>query len=200
MHETSPYRHSGHGLDHDIAVAQMATLIAPTPRLAEMGWAAALIHSTDHLVGEAKCATQLRKYLHLIPENLFGREEIEDIYLAALEHGAKSPTHRCPVQEVLQDADKLINMQSTVLIRGGQFRPKIPAVELQHLEKVNPASTYQTPKSVLDAIRIAISEYRELIYTRKGKGVASLYEERFRNYERQILEDHQLLGLVGIEI
>lgn len=200
MHEASPYRHRGHGFDHDVAVAQMAVLIAPTPRLAEMGWVAALIHSTDRLTEVGGCPAQLREYLGLLPMNFFSDEEIEEIYLAVLEHSEKSPLHRSPTQEILQDADKLINLQATVLIRSGQFRSKIPAIEFPYVEKTNPASTYHAPKSVLDGCRISVYEYPQLISTQKGKELASVYVERFRQYEQQILEDHRLLGLVGVEL
>ena len=198
MHETSPHQHRGHGLDHDVAVAQMAALIAPTPRIADSGWVAALIHSTDRLVEANEYAIQLRKYLDLLPANFFSDKEIEDVYLAVFEHDEKSPTHRCPTQEVLQDADKLINMQATVFIRAGQFRFDIPTVELAHLEKINPASTYHAPKSVMDGLKIMTSEYPELIYTQKGKELASRYVERLRDYEQQILEDYRLLNLIGV--
>ena len=199
-HATSIRRHRGHGLDHDVAVAQMAVLIAPTPRLADMGWVAALIHSTDRLTEVDRYPAQLREYLSLLPVNFFSDEEVEEIYLAVLEHSEKSPPHRSPTQEILQDADKLINMQSMVLIRSGQFRSKIPAIEFPYVEKTNPASTYHAPKSVLDGCRISIYEYPQLINTQKGKELASVYVERFRQYEQQILEDHQLLGLVGVEL
>ncbi len=200
MHEASPWQHRGHGLDHDVAVAQMAVLIAPTPRLADMGWVAALIHSTDRLVEVGRCQAQLREYLSLLPMNFFDDEEVEEIYLAVLEHSEKSPLHRSPTQEILQDADKLINLQAIVFIRSGQFRSKIPAIEFLYVEKTNPASTYHAPKSVLDGCRISIYEYPQLINTQKGKELASVYVERFRQYEQQILEDHQLLGLVGVEL
>ena len=199
-HATSPHQHRGHGFDHDVAVAQMAVLIAPTPRLADMGWVAGLIHSADRLVGVDECPAQLREYLGFLPMNFFSDEEIEEIYLAVLEHSEKSPLHRSSTQEVLQDADKLINMQATAFIRAGQFRFDIPTVELAHLEKINPASTYHAPKSVLDGCRISFYEYPSLINTKKGKELASVYVERFRQYEQQILEDHQLLGLVGVEL
>ena len=199
-HATSPHQHRGHGLDHDVAVAQMAALIAPTPRIADSGWVAALIHSTDRLVEVSRCGAQLREYLGLLPVNFFNDEETEEIYLAALEHSEKLPLHRSQTQEILQDADKLINMQATVLIRAGQFRSKIPAIEYPYMEKTNPASTYHAPKSVLDGCRISIYEYPQLINTQKGKELASVYVERFRQYEQQILEDHQLLGLVGVEL
>lgn len=198
MHETSPHQHRGHGLDHDVAVAQMAALIAPTPRIADSGWVAALIHSTDRLVEKDVYPAQLNEYLGLIPPNLFSDEELEEILLAVLEHDAISPPHKSSTQEILQDADKLVNMQSMVLIRSGQFRSKIPAIEFSYVEKTNPASIYHAPKSVLDGCRISIYEYPTLINTQKGKKLASVYVERFRQYEQWVLEDHRLLDLAGI--
>ncbi len=198
-HETSPNKHRGHGLDHDVAVAQMAVYIAPTSRLADSGWIAGLIHSTDRLVGADKFSVQLRTYLDLLPANSFTSEEIEEIYLAALEHSEKLATHRSPTQEVLQDADKLINMQATLFIRNGQYLPDLPAVELSYLEKINPLSTYRTPKSCFDNIRIIATEFPDLIHTEKGKILAAQYTKRIQEFERQVLDDHQLLGLTGIK-
>lgn len=200
LHARSLHQHRGHGLDHDAAVAQMAALIAPTPRLSDIGWVAGLMHSTDRLVAADAYTTHLRAYLDLLPANEFSKEEIEEIYIAVLEHDQKVPLHRTPTQEVLQDADKLVNMQATLLIRAGQFHTDIPTVELSYLEEVNPASTYHAPKNVLDNARIIATEYPELLHTPKAKELASVYMKRLQEYEQQILEDHQLLGLVGVEL
>lgn len=199
-HEVSHNQHHGHGLDHDVAVAQMAALIAPTSRLSDTGWVAGLMHSTDRLVATDAYTTHLRAYLDLLPAPEFSNEEIEEIYIAVLEHDQKVPLHRSPTQEVLQDADKLVNMQATMLIRAGQFHADIPTVELSHLEKMNPASTYHAPKNVLDNTRIIAAEYPGLLHTPKAKELASVYMKRLREHEQHILEDHRLLGLVGVEL
>lgn len=200
-HGRSPRQHYGHGFDHDVAVAQMAALIAPSEKIADMGWVAGIIHSTDHLVGAmSECAAALRDVLTKIPAGLFTQDEIEEIYLAALEHGEKIPAHNSPTQEVLQDADKLVNMQAMLLVRVGQFRSGMPALELAYLDTINPESTYHTPKSVFDSIRIVASEYPSLLHTEKGKKLASVYVQRLQAYERHILEDYRLLGLVGITL
>lgn len=199
-HEASAYRHRGHGLDHDVAVAQMAVFIAPTTQLADKGWIAGLIHSTDRLVEASEYTKRLRSLLALLPIHAFSAEEVEEIYIAIFEHDQKSPTHRSPTQEILQDADKLVNMQATLVIRAGQFHANIPTIELSYLKELNPASTYSRPRSVLDNIRIIALEYPSLIHTEKGKELASRYAQRLREYERQVLDDHEKLGIVGIEL
>lgn len=197
-HKQSSNQHYGHGFDHDTAVAQMAALIAPSEKIAKMGWVAGIIHSTDHIVKESECAATLRDFLAKLPAELCTQDEIEEIYLAALEHAEKIPAHRSPTQEVVQDADKLVNMQAALLIRVGQFRPGTPALELTYLDTINPESTYHAPKSVFDNIRIVAAEYPPLLHTEKGKKLASIYAQRLQAYERHILEDYQLLGLAGV--
>lgn len=194
-HEQSSHKHRGHGLDHDAAVAQMAALIAPAEKLADMGWVAGLIHSTDRLMKGIDPASKLREHLSLLPPEGFSPSEVEEIFVAALEHAEKIPTHRSPTQEILQDADKLVNMQAMVLIRVGQFRHDMPAVELQYLKGKNPASTYHAPKNVLDNVRIVAEEYPPLLFTEKGRELGLQYAEQLRTYERQVLADYTLLGL-----
>lgn len=200
-HERSPRQHYGHGFDHDVAVAQMAALIAPSEKVADMGWIAGMIHSTDHIVNNlSECAAALRDVLTKLPAGLCTKDEVEELYLAALEHGEKVPAHNSPTQEVLQDADKLVNMQALLLVRVGQFRSDTPAIELAYLDATNPASTYHAPRSVFDNIRIVAAEYPSLLHTEKGKKLASVYVQRLQVYERHILEDYRLLGLVGITL
>ncbi len=196
-HALSAHRHRGHGLDHDVTVAQMAAYLAPSQHLAEMVWVAGLIHSTDRLLGGASPTEKLREYLTKLPGNLFSKEESEEIFLAALEHSEKMPSHRSPTQEILQDADKLVNMQAAMLIRVGQFRHDMPALELQYLDHSNPQSTYHHPINALDNVRMVSEEYPPLLFTPKGKELGARYATALRSYQESIARDYDLLGLKG---
>jgi len=199
-HLASPNRHQGHGFDHDVAVAQMAARIAPSERLADMGWVSGLMHSTDRLIEADQYQSSIDKLLTLIPPNLFTPQEINDIYLAVLEHDQKTPAHRSPVQEVLQDADKLVNMQATVIMRAGQFRPDLPVLEYQHLSTKNPMSTYQDPQNILDNLKIMYSENPDLLFTEKGRELGAVYADRLAAYAQQVTDDCSMLGLTGMDL
>lgn len=194
-HRESLQSNRGHGFDHDLAVAQMTTRLAHDLRTAHKSWVAGIIHSTDRLFPKESYQAQLRAYLLLLPENFFSPEEVEEILFAVLEHDALSPVHQSPTQAILQDADKLVNMQATAILRVGQFRHALPAIELSHLDNKNPDSTYLSPKSALDNLRIMSEENPLLMHTKKGKELARTYADRLRSYEIQIQEDYRFLGL-----
>jgi hypothetical protein len=59
-----------------------------------------------------------------------------------------------------------------MLIRGGQFRPNIPAVDLRYLHTIHPKSTYNKPQNVLDAVQIMLQDYMALISLPKAKIIA----------------------------
>lgn len=198
-HYASPHAHRGHGIDHDVTVAQMAAYVSDSPCLARKGWVAGLIHSADRVVGKKACPSKLREYLNELPKEFFTSAEIEEIYLAALEHDEKIAPHQSPTQAVLQDADKLVNMQSMVIIRSGQFRPDMTALELDHLVKMNPQSTYLSPASVFDALRILPLEYPDMLVTPKAKELSRVFAARLERYAEHVLEDYEMLGLVGVK-
>jgi hypothetical protein len=57
------------------------------------------------------------------------------------------------VQIVLQDADRLANVMPYVIARAGQFRWKLPVVELGHTGlDMHPESSHQKPRSIHDAL------------------------------------------------
>lgn len=199
-HHASPHKHRGHGIDHDVTVAQMAAYLSDTPGLARTGWVAGLIHSADRVVGKEAFPSKLREYLSELPKECFTPAEIEEIYLAALEHDKKIAPHQTPTQAVLQDADKLVNMQSMVVIRSGQFHPDMTALEFDHLTKMNPQSTYHLPKSVFDALRILPLEYPDMLVTPKAKELSRVYGVRLERYAEHVFEDHEMLGLVDVKL
>ncbi len=190
----------GHGLDHDVTVAQFAALVAPTERLGEKGWVAGMLHSSDRIVGKEKFGDQTKEFLGLLPKDYFSRIEIDQIYEAVIRHGEKFTIADNETHAVLQDADKLGNLGMSVFIRGGQFRPNIPAFDFLYLEKNNPGSTYHEPQSVLDAVRITISEYRDTFNFAKSREIAHIYIKDLEMCVQKIKENAEEIGLAGANL
>ncbi|MDZ4240741.1 MAG: HD domain-containing protein, partial [Patescibacteria group bacterium] len=181
-HEQSKRAHRGHGLDHDVTVAQIAVMIAPDERTAEKAWCAAMLHSTDRLVekgNKEKEEAHMRANLKSLPERYFTSEEKEEIFLSAYRHEELNQDDQSVTQHVLMDADRLANLMPAVIIRAGQLLSDIPALELEYLEgKRNPKTTYHEPKSVLDDLRNNVAEYTPKLRMPKAKELAMKYVKR----------------------
>lgn len=157
-HAASPHAHQGHGLDHDVAVALTAARLAGEDgHLVEKAFAAGLMHSTDRLAGDATDAA-LDRYLSLLPPRFTPEDasEIKEAVLRHMEYKDHNLATRKPTQKLLMDADKLVNMNPLIVIRAGQFRSNIPAIEVEFVGTRNPVSTYRRPTSVIEDLYGAI--------------------------------------------
>ena len=199
MNTTSQY-HRGHGLDHDITVSMLAVHIAPTVHIGEKAWCAGMLHSVDRVVEADKVKETMYAYTrHLQP--FFSQHEIDEIVEAAFHHSELNQADQNETQTVLMDADRLANMQSAVIIRGGQFRNTLPVFEFSYLEgKINPSSTYENPQSILDNLRLIISQYIPQLRLPKAQTLGSLYATRLTTYIQSIEQDYKELNLVNIEL
>jgi hypothetical protein len=100
----------GHGLDHDLMVAQYAALIAENPRVGEMAWCTGLMHSTDrHFSGDQE-RELIDEYCSLLPEKYFSEEETVWIREAVYQHSRLNSSDDNPVTVTLKDADRLANI------------------------------------------------------------------------------------------
>ncbi|MBA3789278.1 HD domain-containing protein [Patescibacteria group bacterium] len=200
-HEKSPMKHRGHGMDHDVTVAQIATLIAPDDRAKKLGWVAGMLHSTDRVVPADQLTVALTSYLHALPEGYFTNEEKQKIVEAVLRHSELNQDNQSDVQQLLMDADRLANLTVALFIRGGQFRPDIPAFEFTYLNGTqNPASTYKYPKSVLDNIRADLEEYLPQLRLPAAKELGTTYAERLSQIIAWIEKDYHDLSLAGLQL
>ncbi|HMO77674.1 MAG TPA: HD domain-containing protein [Candidatus Paceibacterota bacterium] len=198
--QTKNKDHFGHGFDHDVTVAMLAVLIAPSVRLGHKAWCASLLHSTDRVVTEKKVKETMILYSQNL-KHFFNDTEIKDIIEAALRHSELNQDNQNDTQVVLMDADRLANMQSAVIIRGGQFRHKIPALDLKYLNgDKNPLSTYENPKTVLDNLRLIISQYIPQLRIKKAKVLGSVYSKKIKKYIESIERDYEKLGLAGVDL
>jgi hypothetical protein len=198
LHQESSGAHRGHGLDHDVAVAQMAALIAPDPRTGDKAWVAGLIHSTDHLVDKVILESTLRDLVKRV-DGYFTLAEREEIFVAAFKHWRLNEDDDSLTLQVLKDADRLVNLNVLTAIRGGQFLPNIPAIEINQLGRLNPKSTYSEPASVLDNVRY-VHAFVQMSRTEKAKKMG---EELGRKLEQFIKDAEQMyydLDLAGVEL
>jgi hypothetical protein len=181
----------GHGIEHDIEVTCLAFTINPHPVLDFMVFVAAMLHSTDHAVlneedssftKELKLSTSLRSKLELIKlRKEFTETDREIIFNAVMQHGLKTPAKMTMLLQILREADMLANMGLTCVIRGGQFRPDLPAFEVPYIDFNNPASTYSNPCSVLDAVRNTLG-YEAQIKLPKAIPIAKERADALRVY------------------
>lgn len=208
-HRIAPRPHRGHGLDHDVTVAMLAVKIAPDERTAELGFIAGLLHSIDRTVERGNKQAVEDKVLEMFthfPEDITS-DERGDILLTVLNHSDLNKDDQPLVQQVLMDADRLANLMILVMIRAGQFQPELPPIEFNFMDRPNPKSTYRDPCSIIDDMRGCLSQlgeghvgYIEQIRVPKAQILGAYYHGRLNSVVEMIREDHEKLGLSGIEL
>jgi len=142
----------GHGIDHDLRVAQYAVMVAETPAEADLSWLAALLHSTDrfHERG-ADIEPFLRGRLALLPAHIFSWAQIDAIVTAVLTHDKPNDVADSRTTMILKDADRLAGLSPETIIRTGQFFPEKPVFVPGYIGVVSPG-TYKDPGCVFDDI------------------------------------------------
>lgn len=197
---TKEKNHGGHGFDHDITVAMIATKLSDNERVCQKAWCAGMLHSTDRVVGAPLVLeTMTKNAKHL--SHFFDNEEVSEIIEAAFRHSELNQLDQSETQIVLMDADRLANMQSAVIIRSGQFRPNIPVFDFKYLEgKTDPLSTYEDPMSVIDDLRISIRNYIPQLRTQEGIRLSGMYAKNLKAYIKSIEDEYEYLGLLNLEI
>lgn len=191
--------HRGHGMDHDLMVAQYGILISPNPRTGEMAWIAGLLHSMDRFYSKDKYRKKLTKVMSLLPRNYFTKNELLEILDAIENHGGPNKSGDCLTKVVLQDADRLANLGPQSIIRAGQFFPDIPACELDFLEIKNPKSTYKKPTSVIENIRDMgdwESDPQFGLRLPKAKEIGKKYFDYFREFIKANKSQFKEVGIV----
>ncbi len=199
-HRESVRQHKGHGLDHDVTVAQLAAQIVPDSRTAEKAWCAGMLHSTDRYAAIAKVSEgpnevgeEVMQNLKYLPLDYFSGEDLAEIYAAACRHDELNQGDQEEVQMALMDADRLVNLMSSVVIRAGQFQAQLPAFEPEFLNGTpNPASTYLSPKSVLDDLRGNIIAYVPQLRLPKAKEMGEKLIAKLEEFIKDVENDPQL--------
>lgn len=200
IHLTSSRPHRGHGLDHDVTVAQLAAQFAPNQRTAAKAWCGAMLHSIDRIV-EKDEVEEITRLLASHLSSAFAAEEVEEIVQAALRHMEKNQDDQSLTQQCLMDGDRIANMMPTVIIRAAQCQPHLPPFEFEYLAgSPNPASSYFNILSVLDDLRIIISEYLPQFRLPKAKKLSQKYATQLRRYIAEVEKGNRDLGLAGITL
>ncbi len=208
-HTRSRRMHQGHGLDHDVTVAMLGVKIAPDLRTGDLAFIAGLLHSSDRTIRRPSRGTLsnylINQFQYLPPE--IQAEEWRQIYVAVMNHSEINNDGQTLTQQTLMDADRLANLMGLVLFRIGQFWPAIPTIEFEHVDKPNPASTYQAPCSTMDMLRAMMSQlggnnvgYIEQLRLPKAIELGELYSKRLNLLLDMIKDDHHSLGLAGIKL
>ncbi len=189
----------GHGFDHDAMVSSIALRIAPSLRLGQKSWCAGMLHSFDRMYKKEEIKDLMNDCTgHL--SLFFSPKEREEIVEAAYRHDELNQDDQSETQIVLMDADRLANMQLSVTIRAGQFRPEIPAIDLKYLDGyIDPLSNYDNPRSVLDNLRLIIIRFVPNLRTQKAKEIGSVYAIRLEEYIKSIEQDYKDMGISGID-
>lgn len=197
---TRKQSHGGHGIDHDITVAMLAMKISTNERVGQKAWCAGMLHSTDRVVEIPDVMNSMIKHANHL-KHFFNQSEISEIIEAAFRHSELNQPDQSETQITVMDADRLANMQSAVIIRGGQFRPDLPVFDFKCLAgKTDPLSTYEDPKSILDDLRIVIRNYIPQLRIPEAIRLGGIYAEKLNAYIKSIEDEYEYLGLLNIEI
>lgn len=205
-HSESPCPHRGHGLDHDVTVGQISLIIAPDETTGELAWIASLLHSVDRTVEKGAKEDSKDKVVELMSHlSEISFLDWDTILKSVLHHSELNNDKQPLVQQVLMDADRLANLMALVVIRAGQMRYDIPAIEFEYVNWPNPASTYLKPLSIMDCQRSLLSTlgaghvgYIEQLRLPKAKELGQKYHAQLLSFIKIIQEQHDELGLSGI--
>lgn len=184
----------GHGLDHDLTVAQYSAIITEDERVGEMAWVAGLMHSADkHFSGE-KERLLIDQYFSLLPKGEFDNEELKMMREAIAEHSKLNSPLDNPVTIVLKDADRLANLGAINFIRCGQQRPDIPACLLEFMDRLHPQATFREPMSCYDMTFYNL-EWEEMLRMPIAMALGRKYFYFIRNFQQMAREQVEYLGL-----
>jgi len=183
----------GHGFDHDLMVAQYATIISEDERVGEMAWVAGLMHSLDRHFPHDETEIILEECINLVSSQ-FTVCEIEEIRMAVHNHSKKNDPTDGPVTVALKDADRLANIGAINLIRNGQHHPDIPACIPESLGGLHPDSTFKKPMNCYDATFHNL-EWEAMIRLPRAREITKKYFDFIRKFQTLVVEQFREVGL-----
>ncbi|MFA6554299.1 MAG: HD domain-containing protein [Candidatus Paceibacterota bacterium] len=183
----------GHGLDHDLTVAQYGAKIAPNKRVGELAWVAGLLHSLDRHFSADETRRYVEEGLSMVAQH-FTAVEIQEIRTAVEEHSKMNQDTDGIVTMVIKDADRLANLGAINLIRGGQHRPCIPAYIPETLGQLHPLSTFSRPMSCFDATFYNL-EWREMLRLPMAKELGEKYFQFIKDWQALVVSQATEVGL-----
>jgi len=194
----------GHDIYHALRVAEWALRIAydewSDRRLAELAGIAGLCYNADHIIREERGDDMKPEETHSLVERwlahtLLTPEETETVIAAVMGHAGINSDTDSRVLIALMDADRVVNLDSDVIIRSGRYHTDVPAIDYVHFLQ-DPEATYLEPKSTLRDISHCLDWIEEggrvCVRTRLGKELgkerALFLQTFFGTIEKQLTD------------
>jgi len=220
MHQQVGLTASGHDVDHDLEVGQLALMVAwpHVQKAAVLAGVGGLLHSIDRIlevsmkteretvsvVAEESISASVRSLL-VQYSDVTDQDSIDRIVRAVVHHGSKpNEPGDDLVMIAVADADRLANMSATLPIRSGQHNHDVrllnPLTIEVDLSDRSPREKYNQPDSVLWDIQNCIDWYRNpagpyALRLVKSLELGKIRAERLERYIEEITEDRILIGL-----
>ncbi len=206
-----------HDIYHALRVAEYAYSFAlfewNDKRLAELAGIAGLLHNADHTIPQhIKTQEPYIERLEImkIVNRWIGTGDNHNEYIrgdersmisdAVLGHTGKNSDADSKILIALMDADRVVNMEADIIMRAGQFRPDIPAVDFVHFLN-DPKATYQNPRSILRDINYCLDWVTEggpvCVRTKLGKQLGKERAEFLRLYIETLKKQLELVHVLS---
>lgn len=193
----------GHDMYHNVHVAIYGLMVADEA-IRELVWLAAIPHSLDRIAGDESFETNVRNCLRLVEG--ISATDLDTVFDAVMKHGRLNDESDSPVLVALKDADRLANLQLTLVIRAGQHRPNIPACEMRHLRTSNPLcpasdpASHSKPQSVFDDLRYCSANWPRMMRTDAGERLVEPLVQEIKDFLDKATKQYEELGMDQIEI
>lgn len=209
---------TGHPFDHTLSVAQIALNIAEDEYVAKLAGAAGLCHNADRLLQRQRNTSKADSEAHvtakdippadtvaLIMKWLNGSGEFvveaekERIVTAVLLHSGFNVEFCDPVLVALQDADRIVCSEASVILDTAQFWSALPSIDPKWLSHDPDAHSYKNPKSVLKNLECRYDwiDPASKVCVRLPKARV-LMERRVAFYRRYITEVEEQRAEIGL--
>jgi hypothetical protein len=210
---------TGHDIDHDLEVGQLAYMVVlPEDReMAVLAGVGGLLHSKDRIlelrlglagttISEVPAEDVRRSAAQMISQytDITG-ENADRVVEAVVHHGSKPNKNNDNLVTVgVVDADRLANMGATLPTRSGQHNHGVRVLNPVTMEcdfsDRSLREKYNNPDSVLYDIANAISWYRNpngpyALRLPRSLEIGGVRAERLERYIREIKEDREFVGL-----
>ncbi len=210
---------SGHDMDHDLEVAELALVVAwdHDESAAVLAGVAGLLHSMDRILERRLSLSQ--ETISTVPEEVVREVLCEMLHQyvcidaadrdrvigAVIHHGSKPNREGDDLVTIaLADADRLANMGATLPIRSGQHHSRVRilnpvTIQVDYSER-HPREKYNHPDSVLWDIQNAVNWYRQsdglyALRLPKALEIGKIRAERLERLIEDILAERALVGL-----
>ena len=180
-----------HDYVHAFRVGEVARQIAleewGDQQLSYLAGLAGLAHNADRILQKLKSSNQtveelVRFWLHDVMMDETSRATVVE---AVLKHSNKNSPDDSKVLVALMDGDRVVNLDTDLFIRSGQYYANLPVVDYQNFLD-DPKATYRDPRSVMRDIRYSLdwvdSTSSVCVRTKKGSEMANTRAKVFSTF------------------